>query len=107
MQTPTDSALGPLADFCGAYVDNAFSETQETWIDLKTERRPNARKASSSQRTRSPTRTAARGQRARAASWWAQTRFHLPFMYTCGCEPFFDEHTLIVLPFVDRRRSAR
>jgi hypothetical protein len=29
--------LGPLANFLGAYIDHAFSEPQETWIDLAAE----------------------------------------------------------------------
>ena len=33
-----------------------------------------------------------------------QTEFHLPFMYTIGAEPAFDEHTILVFPMVDPSR---
>src|SRR5436190_24063394 len=29
------SGFGPIANFCGAYIENAFSEPQETWIELE------------------------------------------------------------------------
>jgi hypothetical protein len=97
--------LGPLADFCGAYVENAFSETQETWIDLET-----GAKADYPQNepATTPMSTALRPLHDLAKnankSWWVQTSFHLPFMYSIGSEPFFDEHTLLVLPFVRQSR---
>jgi len=102
------SGLGPLADFCGAYIDNAFSETQETWIDLKTGARTECPKgklvATDLLPARSPLPADAKSP---GRCWWAQTKFHLPFMYTCACEPFYDEHTLIVLPFVRQARLGQ
>ena len=97
--------LGPLADFCGAYVENAFGETQETWIDLKAGRNAAYPKgdpvAIEPAIALHPPYEIAKD---RNGSWWAQTSFHLPFMYTCGQEPSFDEHTLLVLPFVRQSR---
>ena len=48
MEASSDSAaarskeMGALANFAGAYIDNAFSEEQETWIDLTDRRWGNA-----------------------------------------------------------------
>jgi len=97
--------LGPLADFCGAYVENAFAETQETWIDLtpgETVRYPKGDPvASESAIATHPLPEIAKDKN---GSWWVQTSFHLPFMYVMGAEPFFDEHTFLVLPFVRQSR---
>jgi hypothetical protein len=96
--------LGPLANFCGAYIENTFSEIQETWIDLKTgpaaaplgnlvtEERPSVR------RRLEPAAKDAR------KNWWLQTGFYLPFMNTIGAEPAFDEHPFLVLPLIRHKR---
>ena len=77
--------LGPLADFCGAYVENAFSETQETWIDLtagETVKYPQGDPVASEPAIAShPLPEIAKDKN---RSWWVQTSFHLPFMYTIG-----------------------
>jgi hypothetical protein len=39
-------------------------------------------------------------------SWWLETTFELPFMYTLGMEPAAEEHTLIALPLLRRDRTA-
>ena len=97
--------LGPLADFCGAYVENAFAETQETWIDLTPGEKANYPKgdpaASEPAIASHPLPEIAKDKN---GSWWVQTSFHLPFMYMLGAEPFFDEHTFLVLPFVRQSR---
>jgi len=97
--------LGPLADFCGAYVENAFAETQETWIDLMPGESANYPKgdpvASEPAIASHPLPEIAKDK---SGSWWVQTSFHLPFMYTLGSEPFFDEHTFLALPFVRQSR---
>ena len=69
-----------------------------TWIRTK---------ASNFRRWRSLLRTLAEIPRYRTwcedgeTSWWLQTSFHLPFMYTIGAEPAFDEHTVLVFPMLD------
>jgi hypothetical protein len=99
--------LGPLANFCGGYIENAFSESQETWIDLRTggtavapQTMPAADEGTVASR---PLPALAMDAR---TGWWLQTRFELPFMYTIGAEPFFDDHTILVLPLI-RERQAR
>ncbi len=106
--------LGTLANFCGAYVENAFSESQETWIELLTaaERATTKQPPASDPTPAGPVPSAggpcpirapaplSELAKDRASSWWLQTRFHLPFMYMIGAEPFFDEHTWLVLPFI-------
>lgn len=96
------AGLGPLANFCGAYVENAFAEMQQTWIDLATGNPagcPEGRLCTTETLLRAPPPLPELAKSPDTA-WWAQTTFHLPFMYTIGCEPFFDEHALVVLPFV-------
>jgi hypothetical protein len=100
-------ALGPLANFCGAYIDNAFSEIQETWIDVTTgeaqapagplgngvalpELRP------SDPLSRNPSR-----------GWWLQTRFYLPFLSNGGTEPAFAEHPILVLPLLRHQQLKK
>jgi len=94
--------LGPLARFCGAYIENAFSEEQEAWIDLEVGESPPGRggvrfgsgEAMPELRPLSPL------ARDSGPEWWLQTRFRLPFMYTLGCEPTPDDHTVLVLPLL-------
>jgi hypothetical protein len=93
--------LGPLVNFCGAYVDNAFGETQETWIELQTSGKPKALRTPLAQTPEAgPPALLSPTARSAAMQWWFQTRFHLPFMYMLGAEPGFDEHTILVLPFL-------
>lgn len=102
------TGLGPLARFCGAYIENAFSEMQETWIDLETglsspgggDVRFSSGEAMPEPRPLSPL------ARDPASEWWLQTRFHLPFMYTLGCEPAPDDHTILVLPLLPPEGSV-
>ncbi len=98
--------LGPLANFCGGYIENALSESQETWIDLK--RGPATVPASFPQENSMPPgrRLHPLGQ-SREKSWWVQTSLHLPFMYTMGAEPVPADHTILALPFVDPGRVGR
>ena len=93
--------LGPLANFCGAYVENAFQEEQETCIAFDKEGAPAAQPAATPS-VESPPRRRPMPPQAREprSDWWMETRFHLPFMYTLGSEPAFDEHTILVLPLV-------
>lgn len=102
-ETAKQLGLGPLANFCGAYVENAFGETQETSIDLKTSGKSTVLAGELANIKETPVlhplptlaKTAGTG-------WWLQTKFHLPFMYQYGSEPAVDEHTLLVLPFLRR-----
>jgi hypothetical protein len=96
--------LGPLANFCGAFIDNAFSEMQETWIELKEGTvvlSPGPLRSKETTPERKPLDPLAKDQ---TGQWWLQTSFHLPFMYTIGAEPSFDEHTILVLPLVRHTR---
>jgi len=96
--------FGPLADFCGAYIDNAFSEIQPTRLELKTgeTQLPKGRlvtqEAAPVVKPLSPLAKDERGQ------WWVQASFGLPFINTIGSEPPFDEHPMLVLPLIRQNR---
>lgn len=96
--------LGPLANFCGAYVDNAFSETQETWIELKKGSIKSTQADLSSVEKLPDLQPLPRIAKDQGKEWWLQTDFHLPFLHTLGAEPFFDEHTILVLPLLRRSK---
>lgn len=97
----TKLGLGPLAGFCGAYIDHAFSEDQETWVDLKSgDSHPQPGEIVSAEvpPTTRPLSPLAKDSR---TGWWLESKFNLPFMYSQGgFEPFFDDHTMLVLPMV-------
>jgi hypothetical protein len=93
--------LGPAANFCGAYIEHAFSEDQETWIDLSaggTPRRSGIPLASTDHMPRS--RSLESVARSDFTSWWFGTTFELPFMYQIGAEPSQSEHTLAIFPIL-------
>lgn len=109
--------LGPLASFCGAYVENAFSEVQEAWLSLAfgDEAEPSGPRGQprdggpgdelASDPFASPEALPEAGPLGPLATddaheWWLQTRFSLPFMYGYGCEPAFDDHTILVFPLL-------
>jgi hypothetical protein len=97
--------LGPLTNFCGGCVENAFAETQETWIDFIAGEKADYPKGKfASNEPASATHPLPEIAKDKNRGWWAQTSFHLPFMYTIGAEPSPDEHTLLVLPFVRQSR---
>jgi len=107
------AGAGPLAAFCGAYVENAFSQVQETWVDLATAgeagaeagagtRRPSMNARFVSLESIPPARPASPLLCDTRAEWWLQTHFSLPFVYTLGCEPPFADHTILVLPLLPR-----
>ena len=96
--------LGPLTNFCGGYIDNAFSEAQETWIELKTgEVHPIRGVLASTEvaAARLPLDPLAKDPR---KGWWLQTSFYLPFINSNGSEPAFDEHPWLVLPLVRHKQ---
>ncbi len=140
---------GNLANFLGAYIDNAFTEDQETIIDFRpadsasplrgardeaisfespfsettliTDEHTIARSLRGGFATKQPLSTPTLNPSSSTSavlepeipgpysstqhsSWWLRTRFHLPFMYTIGAEPIFDEHTILVLPMRDPSR---
>ena len=104
-EQPGRAPLGPLAGFCGGYIENAFAETQETWIALGTAGSSGA--ATSAPAVEAPTaglRPLPGAATDARTGWWLQTRFALPFMYTIGAEPFFDEHTILVLPMLEPQK---
>ena len=92
--------LGPLANFCGAYIENAFSEIQETWIDLTMGEAPAQEGALGSMEAlpaRLPLDPLAKDT---GAGWWLHTSFYLPFLANGGTEPALDEHPHLVLPLL-------
>ena len=96
-----DLGFGALGNFCGAYVENAFSEVQETWIDLKTGGATELPKGMLVSSEIIPEmRSLPEQAKDPSKGWWLQTSFHLPFMYMLGAEPFFDEHSFLVLPLL-------
>jgi hypothetical protein len=100
----TQLGLGPLANFCGAYIDNAFGEIQETWIEMKTgEARsmPGELLSKEAATARQPLDPLARGP---GKGWWLQTSFYLPFINSGGAEPAFDGQPRLVLPLVRHKQ---
>jgi hypothetical protein len=98
--------LGPLTNFCGAYIDNAFSEMQATWIDFTTGTAPPLEGHLGSGEAlprRPPIDPLARDPN---RGWWLQTRFYLPFICNGGTEPAPQEHPILVLPLL-RHQQAR
>ncbi|MCC6486467.1 MAG: hypothetical protein IT364_03130 [Candidatus Hydrogenedentes bacterium] len=95
---------GPFANLRGAYIDNAFSELQDTWIELHADGNDVPATPIVSGVTFEPTPPKPIPAQDDIRAWWMQTEFHLPFMYTIGAEPAFDEHTILVFPMVDPSR---
>jgi hypothetical protein len=96
----TRIGLGPLANFTGGYIDNAFGESQETWIELKTGAAhpvPGSLISMEVAPTSMPLDASAKDPR---KGWWLQTTFYLPFINMMGAEPAFDEHPRLVLPML-------
>lgn len=92
--------FGPLANFCGAYIENAFSEIQETWIDLRTGKAPGL-EGSLMGRVEMPARLPLDAlAKDSQKGWWLQSSFYLPFIFNGGTEPAADEHTWLVLPLI-------
>jgi hypothetical protein len=92
--------LGPLANFCGAYIDHAFTEAQTTCLELKTgnAQLPKGKVATAeAPPVLAPLHLLAKDK---GKHWWLQTKFYLPFMNTLGCEPSSDEHPVLVLPML-------
>jgi len=99
--------FGALANFCGGYIENSFSENQDTYIEITT--------AADSEQTESleelrydvtvpPARALPAIAKESTRYWWVQHDVELPFMYGYGCEPAFQDHMFLVLPFLDSSR---
>ena len=88
--------LPPIANFTGAYIDNALCEIQPTLLELTTQ-------GALKPWTPVPQEPVAKPEppRLEGAAFWGQTRFTMPFIYTIGAEPAFDEHTVMVFPMLD------
>jgi hypothetical protein len=98
--------FGTLSNFCGGYIENSFSEDQETVIDITTSAED---KTAVPQEMDygihvPPLRPLPSIAKDTAKTWWLQHDFQLPFMYGYGCEPAFQEHMFLVLPFLDSSR---
>lgn len=106
-----ENGNGPLANFCGAFLDNGFSEDQNTVIYLKTQTNaspavPDANELASLCNVSLPSPPVATSPVAgdKNSSWWLQTKFSTPLVQAIGSENKFEDHTLLVLPFVDQSR---
>ena len=98
-------ALGPVANFCGAYVDNAFSERQETWIELHqsglSSQSPIRFTSTETLQERKPLPSLAkRSER----EWWFETNLKIPFLHSLGFDASFDEHTILVFPLLRQKQ---
>lgn len=98
--------LGPLASFCGAYFDNAFSEDQLTWIDLKTGARGAGGGLVATTEKLPPRMALDPRARSQGKEWWLRTSFYFPFLNGYGAEPAYDEHPRLVLPLL-RQKSVK
>lgn len=97
-------ALGPAANFCGAYIDNAFTEMQETWIELiQGDQSALAEKQLTIQEPALLRRPLHELAKRSEKAWWFETSFELPFLYSSGFEPAFDEHTIVVFPLLRQK----
>jgi len=95
--------FGALANFCGGYIENAFSETQDTYIDIELS---GGKTTSTSQAVDYdidllPAEPLPAVAKDAAKNWWLQNDFQMPFMYGYGCEPQASEHIYMVLPFIN------
>ena len=89
----------PLLNFNGAYIENAFSELQETTIHFDSSGTNQSLPIVASLPTeRASTVDLPLGG---SKTWWCSTQFLLPFMYTIGAEPPPSEHTLVIFPMRD------
>ena len=100
-------ALGPLANFCGAYIDNAFSEMQETWIDLTTGEAQTIAGRLESEETLPPPIPVDPLLRDPARGWWLMTHFYLPFICNGGTESAFAEHPILALPLLRHQQLIK
>jgi len=97
------TSLGPLSNFCGSYIENAFSEQQPTLIHLKSK--------NSSSVVSQDVDYSNPGQistslpeiaKSKKSEWWLSSEFYLPFItYGYGMDPFFDDHAFLVVPVID------
>lgn len=98
--------LGPAANFCGAYIENAFSQDQETWIDLAASGPAPGTAIPLTGTDRLNSQRALESiARNSAASWWFETEFNLPFLCQVGAEPGPSDHTLAVFPLLRADRA--
>jgi hypothetical protein len=102
---------GPLSNFCGAYLENGFSEDQNTVIYLKTGTNasptvPLATGLESLNNAAPPTLPSAPSSLAKDEnrSWWLQTKLTTPLAQQGGSEGRFEEHSLIVFSVIDQQR---
>jgi hypothetical protein len=95
--------LGTAANFCGAYVDHAFSEMQETWIELRQGNATDQNNLPFSSGERVSRRALPELARDPGREWWFATVLNFPFIHSLGFEPAFDEHTIIVFPLLRQK----
>src|SRR5439155_2312222 len=93
--------LGPVANFCGAYVDHAFSEMQETWIELHHGTQTALSVVPLTTEETLPSRKSLPAlAKTSEKAWWFETSLDIPFLHSLGLDPAFDKHTIIVFPLL-------
>jgi hypothetical protein len=98
--------LSPVANFCGAYVDHAFSEMQETWIELHHGNQTGLPAVPLITEETLPSRKSLPALAKKSESaWWFETSLDIPFLHSLGFDPAFDEHTIIVFPLVRQKNT--
>jgi len=97
--------LGPVANFCGAWVENAFSEMQEIHIALRRGHQSGLSGARLAVGEPAPVRKPLDDlAKSAEGAWWFETSFELPFLNSFGSEPAFDQHPLVVFPLLRLNR---
>jgi hypothetical protein len=98
--------LGPVANFCGAYVDHAFSEMQETWIELHHGTQAGLSVVPLTTEETLPSRKSLPAlAKTSEKAWWFETSVDIPFLHSLGFDPAFDEHTIIVFPLLRQKNT--
>ena len=96
--------MGPLANFMAAYIDNAFSEEQETWIELKAGGQ-HLKQGIVGSGEALPIRNSLHPlAKDTQKQWWLETSFFLPFINRGGTEPRPEDHPQLVLPMIRRKQ---
>lgn len=99
--------LGPIANFLAAYIDHAFSEDQETWIELKVGGQNLQQGTIASQEClpiHNVLHPLARDPR---RQWWLETSFYLPFINSDGTEPRPENHPQLIVPMIRREQLKK
>jgi hypothetical protein len=107
----TEDGNGPLSNFCGVYLENGFTEDQDTVFYLKAgaSALPTVPQAAGPESLNNLAASALPPATSALAkddnrTWWLQTKFTTPLAQYGGSEGKLEDHSLIVFPFVDQNR---